>query len=92
MYLSSGIDDYKDFVNRMQRKDNVSWMDDSLQMNFIPVFSLSVLHLYKWFEIVNRSTNVFMLLTDVLISIFQSVEFVDRRVVSVILVFTWLYV
>ena len=36
--------------------------------------------LYYWIEIVNRSNNVFMLLTDVLISIFQIVEFVDRKV------------
>ena len=42
---------------------------------FIPVFSLSVLHLYYEIEIVNRSNNVFMLLADVLISIFQSMEF-----------------
>ena len=75
----------------MQRKDNVIWMDASFQMYFIPVFSLSVVHLYYWIDIVNRSNKVFMLLHDVLISIFKSVEYVDRKV-SVVLVFTWLYV
>ena len=61
-------------------------MDVSFQRKFLPVFSLSVLYLYYDIEIVNRSNNVFMLLIDVLISIFQSVEFVDRKV-SVVLVF-----
>ena len=75
----------------MQHKDNVIWIDACFQMKFIPVFPLSVLHLYYWIEIVNRDNNVFMSLTDVLISIFQSVEFVDRKV-SVVLVFMWLYV
>ena len=60
-------------------------MDASFQMNFIPVFSLKVLHLYYRIKIVNRINNVFMFLPDVLISIFQSVEFVDRKV-SVVLV------
>ena len=55
-------------------------------MKFILMFSLSVLHLYYEIEVVNRSNNVFMLLIDVLISIFSSVEFVDRKI-SVVLVF-----
>ena len=55
-------------------------------MKFIQIFSLSVLHLYYEIEIVNRSNNVLMSLIDVLISVFSSVEFVDRMV-SVVLVF-----
>ena len=55
-------------------------------MKFIPFFSLSVLHLYYETQIVNRSINMFILLTDVLIIIFQSVELVDLKV-SVVLLF-----
>ena len=60
-------------------------------MKFILMISLSVLHLYYEIEIVNRSNNVLMSLIDVLISVFSSVEFVDRMV-SIVLVFMWLYV
>ena len=56
------------------------------KLTFIPLVSLSVLRLYYLIEIVNRSNNVFMLLPDVLISIFQIVEFVDQKV-PVVLVF-----
>ena len=48
------------------------------------MFPMSVLHLYYVIEIVKSSNNGFMLLTDVLISISQSVEFVDRNVCVVL--------
>ena len=57
----------------MQRKGNVIWMYNAFQMKFIPVCSLSVLHSSYEVEIVNRIINVFMLVIDVLISIFESV-------------------
>ena len=83
---------FKDFVNRMQRKGNVKLLDVFFGMKFILIFSLSVLHLYYEIEIVNRSHNVLMSLIDVLISVFSSVEFVVDRMVSVVLVFMLLYV
>ena len=83
---------FKDFVNRMQRKGNVILLDVFFWMKLILIFSLSVLHLYYEIEIVNRSNNVLMSLIDVLISVFSSVEFVVDRMVSVVLVFMWLYV
>ena len=83
---------FKDFVNRMQRKGNVILLDVLIWMKFILIFSLSVLHLYYEIEIVNRSNNVLMSLIDVLSSVFSSVEFVVDRMVSVVLVFMWLYV
>ena len=83
---------FKDFVNRMQRKGNVKLLDVFFWMKLILIFSLSVLHLYYEIKIVNRSNNVLMSLIDVLISVFSCVEFVVDRMVSVVLVFMWLYV
>ena len=83
---------FKDFVKRMQRKGNVILLDVFFWMKLILIFSLSVLPLYYEIEIVNRSNNVLMSLIDVLISVFSSVEFVVDRMVSVVLVFMWLYV
>ena len=83
---------FKDFVKRMQRKGNVILLDVFFWMKLILIFSLCVLPLYYEIEIVNRSNNVLMSLIDVLISVFSSVEFVVDRMVSVVLVFMWLYV
>ena len=55
---------------------NGCFLSDELQTSvFIECSALFYL-----IEGVNRSYNVFMLLTDVLISIFQSVEIFDRKV------------